>query len=168
MVNMNEDIPSSDVHSNSKKHLVISKIRDGTVIDHISPGRALLVLKILRISTGSKEAVSMAMNVPSSKMGKKDIVKVEGKYISDEELNRIALIAPEATINLVENFEITRKFNVSPPEVVERIISCPNPNCISNSREPINSRFKIFVEGENVTAKCDYCGKKITNLEEYI
>jgi aspartate carbamoyltransferase regulatory subunit len=157
-----------DCFKQDRKHLVISKIRSGTVIDHIPPGMALLVLKILGISPGSKEAVSMAMNVPSSKMGKKDIVKVEGKFISDEELNRISLIAPEATINLVEDFEITRKFAVELPEVVEKIISCPNQNCISNSKEPINSRFKIFVVGKKVTAKCDYCGKKITNLEEYI
>ena len=157
-----------DGAKNDRKHLVVSKIRNGTVIDHISPGMSPLVLKILGIGPGSKEAVSMAMNVQSSKMGKKDILKVEGKFISDEELNRIALIAPEATINLVEEFEITRKFRVEPPEVVENIIKCPNQHCISNSNEPISSRFRIFAEGRKVVAKCDYCGKKLTNLQDYI
>jgi aspartate carbamoyltransferase regulatory subunit len=151
-----------------REHLVVSKIRNGTVIDHISPGMSPLVLKILGIGPGSKEAVSMAMNVHSSKMGKKDILKVEGKFIGDEELNRIALIAPEATINLVEDFEITRKFKVRPPAVVENIIKCPNQHCISNSSEPISSRFRIFTGERKVVAKCDYCGKKLYNLQDYI
>ncbi|AGK61198.1 aspartate carbamoyltransferase, regulatory subunit [Archaeoglobus sulfaticallidus PM70-1] len=153
---------------NDVKHLVISKIKDGTVIDHITPGLAILVLKILGIKPKSSEAVSMAMNVESAKMGKKDIVKVEGKYIGDQELNKIALIAPEATINLIQNYEIIRKFNVKPPEVVENIIKCPNPNCISNSNEPIKSRFRIFLDESRVKAVCDYCGRKLINLEDYI
>ncbi len=151
------------------KELVVSKIRDGTVIDHINAGRALLVLRILGIDVGTKETVSMAMNVPSNKMGRKDIVKVEGMYISEEELNKIALISPNATINLVKNYEIERKFKVRPPEVVEEILSCPNPMCISNAkREPIKSRFYIKVEEEGVTAKCHYCGRKISDLARYI
>ncbi|HIP58325.1 MAG TPA: aspartate carbamoyltransferase regulatory subunit, partial [Archaeoglobus profundus] len=92
------------------KELVISKIKEGTVIDHIEAGKALLVLRILGITAGSKETVTMAMNVPSKKMGKKDIVKVEGKFISERELNKIALIAPRATINLIKDYEIQKKF----------------------------------------------------------
>jgi|Deesub1362A_J573_1020465.scaffolds.fasta_scaffold00278_45 aspartate carbamoyltransferase regulatory subunit len=156
------------IKKETNKHLIISKIKDGTVIDHITSGMAILVLKILGIGVNTREAVSMAMNVPSSKMGKKDIVKVEGKFISEDELNKIALIAPQATINLIENFKITKKFEVSPPKVVERIISCPNRNCISNSREPISSRFNIYLEDNKVIAKCDYCGKKISNIEKFI
>jgi len=150
------------------EHLTISKIKEGTVIDHINSGKALLVLRILGIGPQSKETVTMAMNVPSKKMGKKDIVKVEGKFISPEELNRIALIAPKATINLIKDYEIHEKFKVNLPEAVEGILLCPNRNCITNSREPIIPRFKVFLENDNVVAKCYYCGKKITEVDKYI
>ena len=152
------------------KQLVISKIKEGTVIDHINAGKAPLVLKILGISENSRENVSMAMNVSSRKMGKKDIVKVEGKFISEEELNKIALISPNATINLIKDYEIKKKFKVRPPEFVEGILVCPNRMCISNDkREPITSKFYIKVDEKGeVVAKCYYCGRKIKDLARYI
>jgi aspartate carbamoyltransferase regulatory subunit len=151
------------------KQLVISKIKDGTVIDHINAGRSILVLRILGIDERTTENVSMAMNVPSKKMGKKDIVKVEGKFISEEELNKIALISPNATINLVKDYEIQKKFNVKPPEVVEEILSCPNHACISNEkREPITSKFYVKVDENGVVAVCHYCGRKIRDLASHL
>ncbi len=149
--------------------LTISKIRDGTVIDHIPSGKALEVLRILGIRRGSREKVSMAMNVESKKMERKDIVKVEGKFISEEELNRISLIAPDATINIIENFEIRRKFRVRIPEKVEGLLKCPNGNCISNDeKEPVTSVFRIEKSGNLVFAVCMYCGKKVYEIEEYL
>jgi aspartate carbamoyltransferase regulatory subunit len=150
------------------EQLTISKIKEGTVIDHINSGKALLVLKILGIGPESKEIVSMAMNVPSKKMGKKDIVKVEGKFISKEELNRIALIAPKATINLIKDYEISKKFKVALPNAVEGILSCPNRNCITNSKEPVTSYFHVFLENDRVVARCHYCGKRITEMDKHI
>jgi len=149
--------------------LTISKIKDGTVIDHIPSGKALEVLRILGIRRGSRERVSMAMNVESKKMKRKDIVKVEGKFISEEELNRISLIAPDATINIIENFEIRRKFRVRIPERVEGLLRCPNGNCISNDgKEPVTSAFRIEKSENLVFAVCMYCGKKIYEIEEYL
>jgi aspartate carbamoyltransferase regulatory subunit len=150
------------------EQLTISKIKEGTVIDHINSGKALLVLKIIGIGQHTTEVVSMAMNVPSKKMGKKDIVKVENKFISEEELNRISLIAPRATINLIRDYEIHKKFRVCLPESVEGILTCPNRNCITNSREPITSRFHVFLENNQVVAKCHYCGRKIVGMDRYI
>ncbi len=151
------------------RQLLVSKIKEGTVIDHINAGRALLVLKILGIKEGSKENVSMAMNVQSKKMGRKDIVKVEGLFISEEVLNKIALISPNATINLIQDYEIKKKFKVAPPEVVEDILICPNRMCISNAeREPIVPKFYIRVEDGEVVARCHYCGRKISNLAKHI
>ncbi|MCS7121100.1 MAG: aspartate carbamoyltransferase regulatory subunit [Archaeoglobaceae archaeon] len=153
----------------NKRELVISKIKEGTVIDHISAGKALLVLKILGIDERTRETISLAMNVPSKKMGKKDIVKVENKFINEEELNKIALIAPNATINLIKDYEIVKKFKVKLPEVVEGIILCPNKTCISNAkREPIKSRFYISVKDGEVAAKCHYCGKVLKNIAEHL
>lgn len=151
------------------RELTVSKIREGTVIDHITAGKALLVLKILKIQHGTNLTVSMAMNVSSRKMGRKDIVKVEGMFINDEELNKIALISPKATINFIKNYEIERKFKVSPPKVVEGVLRCPNTACISNAeREPITPKFYVEVQGDTVTAICHYCGKKIVDLDKYI
>lgn len=149
------------------KQLTISKIKEGTVIDHINAGKALLVLKILGIHPNSMETVSMAMNVPSKKMGKKDIVKVEGKFINEEQLNKIALIAPKATINLIKDYEIQKKFRVVLPEFIEGIIKCPNRNCISNSSEPIIPKFHVWFDKE-VVAQCYYCNKKVREISEYI
>jgi aspartate carbamoyltransferase regulatory subunit len=151
-----------------KKELVISKIEYGTVIDHINAGKALLVLRILGIKPGSGEMVTMAMNVPSKKMGKKDIVKVAGKFISEEELNKIALIAPKATINLIENYEIKKKFKVTLPKFIEGILRCPNRNCITNSREPITPKFYVYLRDDSVVAKCYYCNKVIKGVDEFV
>ena len=150
------------------EQLTITKIKEGTVIDHIDSGKAVLVLRIIGINHQSKEQVSMAMNVPSKKMGKKDIVKVEGKFISAEELNKISLIAPNATINLIKDFEIQKKFRVNLPEVIEGILTCPNRNCITNSREPIIRRFYITLEENQVVAKCYYCNRKIVDIDKYV
>ena len=151
------------------KELVVSKIREGTVIDHINAGKALLVLKILGIDVGTELTVSMAMNVPSSKMGKKDILKVEGMYISEEELSKIALISPNATINLIKDYEIERKFKVKPPEVVDDVLKCPNPMCVSNAeREPVRPKFYVKIEENEVSARCHYCGGKIKDLANHI
>ncbi len=150
------------------ERLAVSKIKCGTVIDHINAGKALLVLKILAIRPGCRDRVLIAMNVPSRKMGKKDIVKVENKYICDDELNKIALISPKATINLIENYEVSEKKRVKLPNVVEGIIVCPNKNCITNSREPIKSKFHVEKNGDNVKVVCHYCGKKIYELDKYI
>lgn len=150
------------------KELVISKIKEGTVIDHIPAGKAFLVLKILDIDEKTKETVSMALNVPSKKMGKKDIVKVEGLFIREEELNKIALIAPNATINLIKDYEIEKKFKVKLPEVLQGVLKCPNRMCISNAKEPITSIFYVKSENGEVVAKCHYCGRKIKRIAEFI
>ncbi len=150
------------------EQLTISKIKEGTVIDHINAGKAPLVLKILGIDKDSKETVSLAMNVPSRKMGKKDIVKVEGKFLGREELNKIALIAPGATINIIQDYKIVKKFKVALPERLEGILRCPNRNCITNAeREPIVPKFKIH-SGDRVYAVCEYCGRRFSNLEEHL
>ena len=99
----------------------IVKIQDGTVIDHIRAGKALEVLKILGITGENGNIVTLAMNITSSKIGKKDIVKVEHRFLEDAEVARIALVAPEATINLIEDFKIIKKTRVELPDVISDI-----------------------------------------------
>jgi aspartate carbamoyltransferase regulatory subunit len=134
--------------------LRVSKIRDGTVIDHVTAGQALKVLAILGIDGSAGEEVSVGMNVPSRKLGRKDVVKVEGRELSQAEVDVIALIAPAATINIIREYEVIEKHRVARPETVEGVIECPNANCITAGDEPVDSEFEVLDEG----VRCDYCG----------
>jgi aspartate carbamoyltransferase regulatory subunit len=133
--------------------LLVRRIKNGTVIDHISPGEALNVVKILGITGTTQEALSIATNVPSKNMGKKDIVKLNNRELSKEEVDRIALISPKATINIIRNFKVFEKKGVETPTLIEGVVRCPNPGCISNTHEPIRSRFSVKENGLH----CVYC-----------
>jgi len=150
-----------------KRELRVEKIKDGTVIDHITAGTALAVLRILGITGREGFIVSVLMNVPSGKLGKKDIVKVEGRELAPEEVDRIALVAPNATINIIRNFEVARKERVKPPSMITGVLKCPNVACITNSREPIKPTFHVEGEGENLRLRCYYCGT-IMSREEFL
>lgn len=143
----------------SKKEttLRVSKIKNGTVIDHITGGHALDVVNILGITGHGSGVVSIAMNVPSKRLGIKDIVKVEGRELDASEVDKIALLAPHATINIVKDYKVIEKKRVKLPEAVRGVVKCDNPACISNSSEPVQSKFYIEKE-EPLRLKCHYCG----------
>ncbi len=143
----------SDSNANDHK-LRVSKIRDGTVIDHIRGGQALNVLAILGIDGSRGEEVSVGMNVPSDRLARKDIVKVEGRELSQDEVDVLSLIAPDATINIVRDYEVEAKHRVERPDVVEGVLECPNADCITATDEPVTSRFEVLEDG----VRCDYCG----------
>jgi aspartate carbamoyltransferase regulatory subunit len=140
-----------------KKMLYVAKIKDGTVIDHITAGQAMNVAKILGIGERSNTVVTIAMNVPSKNFGKKDMVKIEGRELNPEEVDKIALLAPHATINIIRNYEVKGKKEVKLPKIVKGIIKCVNPACISNSNEPVQPIFYMERE-EPLSVKCHYCG----------
>ena len=137
----------------SDHELRVSKIRDGTVIDHVEGGQALNVLAILGIDGSEGFGVSVGMNVPSDRLGRKDIVKVEERELSQSEVDVLSLIAPEATINIVRDFEVVEKNRVTRPDTVTGVLSCPNRNCITNADEPVETRFDVVADG----VRCDYC-----------
>ena len=142
------------------EELIVSKIKDGTVIDHIKAGRGKKVLDFLGINENYSEVVTLLMNVPSKKIGKKDIVKVANKLLKQEEVNKIALIAPNATCNVIKDYKVVDKISIKLPKMIEGILKCPNPKCISNENEPLTSKF--FVEKEEpVTLRCYYCERLI-------
>jgi len=141
----------------SEIELRVSKIKDGTVIDHIRGGYALDVIKILGITGKEKRVMTIAINVPSKRLGVKDIVKIEGRALNNQEVNRIALVAPHASINIIQNYKVIEKQEVKLPTVVEGIVKCVNPCCISNSDEPVVSKFYVKNE-EPLVLKCHYCG----------
>jgi aspartate carbamoyltransferase regulatory subunit len=141
----------------SDKELRVSKIKDGTVIDHIRGGYALDVVKILGITGKEKRVMTIAINVPSKSFGVKDIVKIEGKALSPQEVNRIAMVAPHASINIIHDYAVVEKLEVKLPKTIEGIVKCANPCCISNADEPVVSKF--YVKGEEpLLLKCHYCG----------
>jgi len=142
--------------------LRIKTIRNGVVIDHIRQGRALDVLRIMGIYGDFADAITLAMNVPSKNLGRKDIVKVENRNIDTAEINKIAIIAPEATINTILEYKVTKKEKVSLPDLIVGIIKCPNPQCITNKeREPIKSVFEVK-EKDPLILRCKYCEREIS------
>ena len=141
----------------SDLELRVSKIKDGTVIDHIRGGYALDVIKILGITGKEKRTITIAINVPSKRLVVKDIAKIEGRALSPQEVNRIALVAPRASINIISNYRVVEKLEVKLPPEIEGIIKCVNPCCVSNSDEPVVPKFSVKAE-EPLTLKCHYCG----------
>jgi len=133
--------------------LRVSKIQDGTVIDHIAGGHASDVLAILGIDSGTDEVVSVGMNVPSNRLGHKDVVKIEGRELSQDEVDVLSLIASDATVNLIRDFGVVEKRRVSRPDRVVGVVSCPNPRCITTADEPVDAAFEVLADG----LRCEYC-----------
>ncbi|MFT4944185.1 MAG: aspartate carbamoyltransferase regulatory subunit [Halovenus sp.] len=131
----------------------VSKIERGTVIDHITSGQALNVLAILGIDGTENDVVSVGMHVPSDRLGRKDVVKVEGRELSQSELDVLSVVAPAATINIIRSYEVRRKHRVERPAQVTDVLACPNPDCITTESEPVDSRFDVLEDG----LRCTYC-----------
>jgi len=140
------------------KSLKIPLIKNGTVIDHISSGNAVKVLQILQLPKKLTSVVSVAMNV-QGKLGKKDIVKIENRELAREEVDKIALIAPRATINIIREYKVIEKHRVELPDELIGIASCPNPTCVSNFNEPTPGRF-IVINKDIPRIKCYYCERE--------
>lgn len=146
------------------KELMVKKINNGSVIDHITAGAGLKVINILNIT--SDETAVLLINVESKKLGRKDIVKIENRELTESEINKISLIAPNATLNIIKNGEVKEKKRVSLPNFLEGVIKCPNSNCITNSNEPVKTKF-FFEKKEPIKLRCFYC-EKLFNSEEII
>ena len=146
-----------------KSELKIKAIENGTVIDHITANKSLHILKILGLPDDEVINVTVAMNVSSNQTYRKDIVKIENREIDSEELNQIALIAPEATINIIRDYEVIRKNKIILPGVITDIIKCTNDKCITNyENEPIKSKFNV-INSQPPVLRCHYCEKLIKN-----
>lgn len=149
----------------SEPTLVVSKIRNGTVIDHIPAGRALEILSVLGIDVKNGPRIAVIMNVESKKLGKKDIIKIEDWRLTPEEVNVIALLAPLATINIIEDFAVVVKYKVVVPERIEGVVKCPNPTCITNKKgEPLRTKFRVVIK-EPLRLQCEYCGTLVSSEE---
>jgi len=136
------------------KELKISAIREGTVIDHVPAERAFDIIDILDLDE-MKNVVSIATNLQSRKMRKKGMVKIGGRFLTEEEANKIAIIAPNATMSIIRDYKVKKKGKLSLPKEIMKIIKCPNPKCITN-KEDVKTRFYVLGE-KPVKLRCHYC-----------
>ena len=138
--------------------LIVRRIRDGTVIDHINEGKGLNVLEALEIDGSRGNVITIALNMPSGKLKKKDMIKVEGRFLEDDDTNKLAVIAPSSTVNIIKDYKLVEKRRVSLPNQIEQIFRCSNPDCITNSQEYIESTMEVM-DKDNLVLKCRYCGR---------
>ncbi|MGI0092519.1 MAG: aspartate carbamoyltransferase regulatory subunit [Nitrosotalea sp.] len=144
----------------SESDLIVRRIKNGTVIDHIESGKGLKVLSALGIDGGDGDVITIALNVPSSKVAKKDIIKVENKFLQDKDTNKLALIAPKATVNIIQDYKLVEKRRVTLPNQIERIFRCSNPDCITNSDEKIQPIMDV-VDKTGLVLRCRYCTRTL-------
>lgn len=145
-----------------KRELNISAIYEGTVIDHIPTDATFKVVEILDLEN-HKDIVSIATNLKSKKLGKKGIIKVGGKSITPTEVNKIAIVAPDATVNLIKDFNVKEKIKVKTPEFIDNVVKCSNPVCITNN-EQVGTKFYV-TKRDPIKIKCYYCERSMNKQD---
>ena len=143
----------------SEDFLKVQPIRNGTVIDHIEAGRGKKVLAILELEN-SGTTISLLINVQSKKQKRKDIIKIEDRELDENEIEKLALISPNARVNIIRNYSVADKKKVDIPDIIKNIVKCPNENCISNNERGAISKFNLL-DKEIMLIQCTYCGRKI-------
>ena len=148
----------------NKKELQVAALRNGTAIDHIPSEQLFKVVSLLGIQD-LKTPVTIGYNLDSKKMGKKGILKIADKFFEENEINRIALVAPSVKLNIIRDYEVVEKKVVNLPDELIGIVKCNNPKCITNN-EPMKTHVEM-IDKENVILKCKYCELK-TKKEEIV
>ena len=148
-----------------KKELAVAALQNGTVIDHIPSSALFNAVRFLGLEKLDK-SVTIGYNLASKKLGTKGIIKVADTYFDDSVLNRIAIIAPTAVVNIIRDFEVVEKKRVTLPEELVDIIRCNNPKCITNN-EPMSTRFDVQATGgpEGVRLHCHYCNHSVSGAD---
>lgn len=141
---------------NQKKELAVAALCNGTVIDHIPANVLFEVARLLQVEDSGCQ-LTIGNNLPSRTLGKKGIIKVADTTFPEAVMNRIALLAPDANVNVIENYEVISKRKVELPDTLVNVVKCNNPKCITNN-EPMSTRF-IVVDRNPVTIRCSYCGQ---------
>lgn len=154
--------PKSEKQGAVKREMTIRAIENGTVMDHIPTDVTFKVIDILNLQSYNDE-ISIATNLDSSKIGKKGIIKVEGKYLTEHEFNKISIVAPDATISIIKNFQVKDKLKVKIPDFIENVVKCSNPVCITNNEE-VRTKFYITKKAQ-LKVKCHYCEREMIKDE---
>ncbi|MBI2660293.1 aspartate carbamoyltransferase regulatory subunit [Candidatus Woesearchaeota archaeon] len=141
-----------------KRELKISAIDEGTVIDHIPTDATFKVVDILDLENHSG-IVSIATNLQSKTIGRKAIIKVGGKSLTQSEVNKIAIVAPDATVNIIKNYDVREKIKVKTPDIIDNVVKCSNPVCITNN-EQVPTKFYVLKK-DPLKIKCHYCERSM-------
>ena len=142
---------------NNKSQLVVAAIENGTVIDHIPAEKTYQVVNLLQLEK-METPVTIGYNLPSKKIGKKGIIKVANKYFTDEEINRLSVVAPNIGLSIIKDYEIVEKKTVKTPDTLKGIVKCNNPKCITNN-EPMQTLFHTVDKVLGIV-RCHYCDKE--------
>ncbi len=144
-----------------KKELSVAAICNGTVIDHIPPEKLFAVVALLHLEDATAP-ITIGNNFAGHKQGKKGIIKIADRFFEDDVLNRIALVAPHVTLNVIRDYKVVEKKQVEQPKEFIGIVRCPNPKCIVN-HEPMPTRFESATDSSGSVLICRYCGRKVKN-----
>jgi len=147
------------------KQLKVKAIENGTVIDHIPSDALFRIISILDLDKVS-DPITFGTNLESRRMGSKACIEIDNRSLSDEQIDRIAFVAPTARVNTIRDYEVVDKRRVEVPERIEGIVRCANPACITN-HEQVKTRFGVQRKGERIALRCDYC-EKVTTQENIV
>lgn len=140
------------------KELKVSALENGTVLDHIPAENVYKALDILGLK-GICNQITIGINLHSKLYGKKGIIKIADRFFEDDELNKLALIAPQATVNIIRNFKVVEKKKLVLPHEISGIARCMNPKCITN-HQPVRTKFTVMEENGEPVLLCHYCEKR--------
>lgn len=138
--------------------LQVEAIKRGTVIDHIPAQIGFKVLSLFRL-TKTDQRITIGLNLPSGEIGRKDLIKIENTFLTDDQINQLAVYAPHATVNHIDEYEVVAKITPTLPNYIESVLTCPNSNCISRC-EPVISSFTVEQHNDDVYLTCKYCEKE--------
>jgi len=134
----------------------VRAIENGTVIDHIAPEALFTIIRILGLEHDRNHRITLGLNLESSRLGKKALIKITDRYFDREQINKIALFSPNAVVNTIRDFQVVEKLHVASPESIEGFVRCINPTCITNN-QPVPTRFEVISSPAGLSLRCKYC-----------
>ena len=146
----------------TRKELVVSALENGTVLDHIPAENVYKAIDLLNLR-GVESQITVGINLASKLYGRKGIIKIADRFFEDDELNRLALIAPKATVNVIRDFKVVEKKQITMPKEIIGMAKCMNPKCVTN-HQPIKTKFATIQNGDEISLKCHYC-EKISSIK---
>lgn len=147
------------------EQLAVHAIENGTVIDHLPANCLFKIIDILGLENDSESRMTFGTNLKSKQMGTKAIIKISSRYCAPDEMNRIAILAPQAVVNIIKDYEVVEKHHVAVPDHIEGSVKCANPMCITNN-EPVKTAFNVIKDqGQVINLRCRYCEKVTTQKE---
>ena len=141
----------------SRKELVVSALENGTVLDHIPAENVYKAIDLLNLR-GVESQITIGINLASKLYGRKGIIKIADRFFEDDDLNRLALIAPKATVNVIRDFKVVEKKKITMPKEIVGIAKCMNPKCVTN-HQPIPTRLTTIAKGDEISLLCHFCEK---------